>query len=75
MNKGKAIDKDEYYSMEGLLRTVPFSISYFTPYRLQCFIESKKLRAVVYGKGKGRRYAIKGAWAINFLAKLDDGSF
>ena len=66
------IDANKFYSMKEVVDggLIPFSKPLIVKQ-----IERGFLKASAFGAGKGRRYKIKGSNIIEFLVKLEDGSF
>lgn len=69
------IDAKRFYSLGELAENPIFKEKgTFSPKKLKGFVMRKKLKANIFGVGNGRRYYVRGDWAIEFLAKFEDGS-
>lgn len=64
------INPDELYWLYEIHRKrfIPKIKSYVT---LRKFVETGKLKAFIYGKGKAKRYMIKGKNLISFLKEME----
>lgn len=73
------LSPSEWYSLNQLveMNLFPWRSNENKTYRTIVDADRKSgnhLKAVIYGKGTGKRYRIKGENIISFLAKVDDGT-
>lgn len=67
------VEQEKWYSLKEIhqQKLLPMLGS---EYLIRQAIKSGRLKAISVGKGKGKRYSIKGLWIVSFIARFETGS-
>ena len=68
------IDEKNWYSLKQI-HTEKLLPMLKSEYLIKRWIKAGAIKSVVVGDDKGKRYSVKGAWIIKFLAKWESEDF